>query len=119
MHLWSAGLQNSHFGYLRIISADGKEILAGTGEITGGRQLKEVLGVLKEASEQLDWGRYLEKTARLLGRKCNRSALEFQAGTIQNRAISFKRVEDPALRLRKRRCVCVAFSSLKLHGPWP
>jgi hypothetical protein len=47
-------LQNSHFGYLRIVSADGKEILTGTGEITGGRQLKEVLGVLREALEELD-----------------------------------------------------------------
>ena len=54
MHRWSAGLRNSPWGYVRIVSVDGKEIVAGTGEITSGRDLPKVLAVLKEAMEALD-----------------------------------------------------------------
>ena len=51
---WSSGLQNSWWGYLRIISNDGQTILSGTKQITGGHGLKDVIRCLREALEELD-----------------------------------------------------------------
>ena len=42
MRRWAGPLKQSDWGYLRLISSDGKTILAGTSQITSGRRAEAV-----------------------------------------------------------------------------
>lgn len=53
MKYWGAGLANSWWGYLRIIDAEGKEVINGTRQITSHRYLDQVKQVMREALEDL------------------------------------------------------------------
>ena len=41
-------------GYLRLVSPDGKTVLAGTRQLTGNKQLDEVKDAMREALDALD-----------------------------------------------------------------
>ena len=41
-------------GYLRLVSPDGKTVLAGTRQLTGNKQLEEVKDAMREALDALD-----------------------------------------------------------------
>lgn len=54
MKCWSAGLESSWWGYLRIIDSEGKQILSGTRQITSHRSKGEVKRAMREALEDLE-----------------------------------------------------------------
>ena len=55
MRRWAGRLQDSDWGYLRLVSSDGQTILSGTSQITGGgpQALQQVKTALRQALVQL------------------------------------------------------------------
>ena len=54
MKRWGAGLDDSWWGYLRIVDSEGRNVVTKTGQITGGHKLLEVKQVLRDALFQMN-----------------------------------------------------------------
>ena len=54
MKTWATGLENSWWGYLRIIDSEGNQVIGGTRQITSRRAKDDVKRAMIEALEDLD-----------------------------------------------------------------